>query len=85
MGKKNPTPNYKLMFESAVYSLQVAYTEYKKAKQEELRWTFFDNKGQFSILAGYEERRKRVEKAEVEVARLMQLVKEYDVMKGGTE
>ena len=85
MAKKKPTPNYNLMFESAVYSLQVAYTEYKKAKNEELRWTFFDSNGRFALLDGYEERRKRVEKAEAEVARLMQLVKEYNVMKGGTE
>lgn len=71
-----PTPNYQLMFESAVGALQLAYAEYKKARHEQLRWTFFDNDGNFAFLDGYKERKERVDEAEKEVARLMQVVKE---------
>ena len=34
MIKRKPTPNYKLMYESAVNGLQIAYSEYKKARIE---------------------------------------------------
>lgn len=81
MSKRKPTPNYKLMFESAVRALQVAYEEYKKASREELRWTFFDHDGRFSIMEGYADRRKRAEDAEQEVARLMQEVEALRVRK----
>ena len=76
MARKQPTPNYDIMFENAVYSLQMAYSEYKKAMTEQLRWTFFDNDGNFAFLNGYKERKERVDEAEKEVARLMQIVKE---------
>lgn len=74
--RREPTPNYNIMFESAVSALQNAYSEYKKAKAEELRWTFFNHDGRFCFYAGYEERKKRTENAEKEVARLSQIVNE---------
>lgn len=74
--RKPPEPNYQLMFESAVGALQIAYFEYKKARTEQLRWTFFDNDGRFCFLDGYKERKERVEKAEKEVARLLKTVEE---------
>lgn len=43
MSRRKPTPNYQLMFESAVGALQNAYAEYKKVRTKQLRWTFFDN------------------------------------------
>ena len=76
MTRRKPKPNYDIMFENAVYSLQMAYSEYKKARTEQLRWTFFDNDGNFAFLDGYKERKERVDEAEKEVARLMQVVKE---------
>ena len=76
MARKQPTPNYDIMFENAVYSLQMAYSEYKKARHEQLRWTFFDSDGNFAFIDGYKERKERVDEAEKEVARLMQVVKE---------
>ena len=82
---KKPTPNYQLMFEGAVGALQNAYAEYKKATEEELRWTFFDHDGNFCFLDGYEKRRKRTEKAKEEVARLMQEVSRLRDLKGGAE
>lgn len=76
MSRKKPTPNYQLMFESAVVALQLAYSEYKKARAEQLRWTWFNNDGRFSFLDGYKERKERVDNAEKEVARLMQVVED---------
>lgn len=73
---KKPTPNYDVMFESAVYSLQLAYAEHKKAVREELRWTFFNNDGNFCFLDGYAERRKKTQETKKEVKRLMNLVNE---------
>ena len=69
-----PTPNYHLMYQSAVTGLQIAYAEYKKARTEAIRWTFIDADGRMAILNGYEERQKRIENAEAEVVRLMELV-----------
>ena len=85
MAKREPTPNYDLMFQSAVGALQNAYSEYKKARREQLRWTFFDNDGNFAFLDGYKERKERVDNAEKEVARLMKVVSELRDLKGGAE
>lgn len=80
-----PTPNYQLMFESAVGALQLAYSEYKKARHEQLRWTFFDNDGHFCFLDGYKERKERVDKAEKEVARMLKEVEKLRERKGGED
>lgn len=76
MTRKKPTPNYQLMFESAVSALQNAYAEYKKAQVEAIRWTFIDADGHMAILDGYEARQKRIENAEAEVIRQMVIVNE---------
>lgn len=81
MARKEPTPNYDIMFQSAVYGLQQAYTEYKKAVSEEWEWTFFNSDGQFSILAGYEERHQKTKKASAEVTRMMVIVEELRARK----
>lgn len=83
MSRRKPTPNYQLMFESAVGALQIAHEEYKKATAEELRWTFFDNDGNFCFLEGYEKRQKRTEDAKKEVARLLREVERLRELKGG--
>lgn len=76
MSKKKLTPNYQLMFESAVAELQLAYSEYKRAQVEVIRWTFIDKDGRFAVLDGYEKRKKQIEDTEAEVVRLMELVNE---------
>jgi len=83
MTRRKPTPNYQLMFESAVGALQNAYAEYKKARAEQVRWTFFDNDGRFCFLDGYKERKERVDNAEEEVARLLKEVERLRELKGG--
>ena len=37
MSRQKPTPNYQLMFESAVCALQNAYAEYKKVQESKSR------------------------------------------------
>ena len=81
MARKEPTPNYELMFQSAVYGLQQAYIEYKKAISEELRWTFFDNDGHFNIPSGYKEGHQKTKKANAEVTRMMVIVEELRARK----
>lgn len=83
MSRKKPTPNYPLMFQSAVTGLQIAYSEYKKARTEAIRWTFIDADGRMAILSGYEDRQKRIDNAEAEVVRLMELVNELRYKLGG--
>ena len=83
MSSYKPTPNYQLMFESAVEALKLAYSEYKDARHDQLRWTFFDNDGNFCILDGFEERQKRIHEAEKEVARLKKEVEELRGKIGG--
>lgn len=83
--RKEPTPNYDLMFKSAVYALQIAYAEYKKAVIEELRWTFFDNEGHFSVLSEYEKRAKKTNDAEKEVVRLREEVDKLRELKDGEQ
>lgn len=83
MRRKKPTPNYHLMFRSAVTGLQIAYSEYKKAQIEAIRWTFIDADGRMAILNGYEDRQKRIENAEAEVDRLIGLVNELRTKIGG--
>lgn len=81
--KKEPTPNYRMMFESAVSSLQYAYTAHKKAVSEELRWTFFDNNGRYAVLDGYKERHQKTEDTMAEVNRLIQVVEDLRMKLGG--
>ena len=83
MSGKKLIPNYQLMFESAVAELQLAYSEYKRAQVEAIRWTFIDNDGHFAVLDAYEKRKKRIEDAEAEVVRLMELVNELRYKIGG--
>ena len=81
---KEPTPNYDIMFDSAVGSLRIAFSEYKKAVEDTLRWTFITNDGYFGILSGYEERQKKVEETGKEVLRLREVVSTLREKKGET-
>ena len=83
MNRRKPTPNYQLMFESAVCALQNTYAEYKKAKVKQMQWTFFDNDGRFCFLDGYKELKQRIDNAEEEVARLLKEVERLRELRGG--
>lgn len=83
MSRRKPTPNYQLMFESAVTCLQIAYSEYKKACIEAIRGAFIGAGGRMTIRSGYEERQKRIESAEAKVVRLADVVSELRDKIGG--
>ena len=76
------TPNYELLYKSAVFALQDTYRQYKKAINNCLKWTFIDDSGNFCILAGYEERNAKVEELSREIVRLQFKVKELKEVKG---
>ena len=77
--KKEPKQNLGLVFDTTVYALQQKYNEYKEAINAFYRYTFYNDNGEFSILAGHEDRSKKVEELEKEVIRLKQAV---DALKG---
>lgn len=60
MRRKQPEPNYGLMFRQAVTALQMDYSLLKNAQINELRNGWFDNNGDFVELAGYKERGAKV-------------------------
>ena len=83
MAKKEPTPNYQLMYQSAVCGLQQAYNRYKVAVYEEIRWTFIGNDGRIGILDGYKERNEKTKEAYEEVKRLIGVVEELRAKRDG--
>lgn len=85
MSRRKPTPNYQLIFESAVTGLQNAYSEYKEARIEAIRGAFIGADGRMTIRSGYEERQKRIESAETEVVRLADVVSELRDKIGGED
>lgn len=82
---EEPTLNVKVAWDSAVYGLQMAYDTYKRAALDELQWTFVDSDGYISILAGYEDRRRKTQEAQAEVERLMELVGALRTIRGEYE
>lgn len=74
--KKEPTPNYEIMFRCAVSALQSAYEEYKRATIEELKMSFIGNEGGICWYNGIEKKEKQREEALKEAARLSKEVEE---------
>ena len=83
--RKKPTPNYDVMFESAVTGLMIAFDKFKKAVDEEHSYMFVSSDGYICILEGYEDRSKRREDAEKEVVRLMREVRRLRNLRGEEE
>ena len=69
-------PNYDILFRSAVESLRIAHSKYKKLIQDFYRWIIVDEDGNFAILDGYEERASDISEVYQEVVRLKNLVEE---------
>lgn len=72
--KKQPEPNLQLILKSTISELQVTYTNYKKAIIEDLQYSWFSDNGEFTFLAGAEERKKKIEDLGTEVVRLQVIV-----------
>ena len=74
--KKQPEPNLQLILESAISALQVTYRDYKAAIIKDLQCSWYSDNGEFSILAGAEERKKKIVELGKEVERLQVKVDE---------
>ncbi|MDT3386266.1 MAG: hypothetical protein LIR46_00640 [Bacteroidota bacterium] len=85
MAKKEPTPNYDIMFECAVSALQFTFSEYKKAKKKDMDNTFITADGYIGVLDGYDKRVQKIEALRQEVQRQMQEVERLRELKGGED
>ena len=85
MPKKKPTPNYDLMFDRAVFSLQAALNEYKKSVCKELDHLFVTMDGRWGVLEGYDKTMLKTQELAAEVTRCKEEVERLRKMKGGTE
>ena len=74
--KKQPEPNLQLILESAISALQVTYRDYKAAIIKDLQCSWYSDNGEFSLLAGAEERKKKIVDLGKEVERLQVKVDE---------
>ena len=68
--KKQPKPNLQRILESAISALQVAYKDYKTAIIKDLQCSWYSDNGEFTFLAGAEERKKKIADLGKEVVRL---------------
>ena len=74
--KKQPEPNLQLILKSAISALQVTYRDYKAAIIKDLQCSWYSDNGEFSLLAGAEERKKKIVDLGKEVERLQVKVDE---------
>ena len=86
MGRRpKPKPNYDLLFKSAVYELQMKYADYKKAVAESLKWTFYDDEGNFCILSGWAERNEKIVSLEKQITVANAEVEKYRRLREGEQ
>lgn len=74
--KKQLEPNLQVILKSAISALQVTYKDYKAAIIKDLQYSWYSDDGEFSVLAGAEERKKEIADLEKEVVRLQARVDE---------
>jgi hypothetical protein len=74
--KKQPEPNLQLLLKSAISALQVTYKDYKTAIIKDLWLSWYSDNGEFTFLAGAEERKKKIADLGKEVVRLQVKVDE---------
>ena len=75
--KKQNEPNYQMLFQSAVSSLQTAYNDLKKANIKVIENRFIGADGRQVVYAGEEKRVKRMNDLAKEVERLSIEVEHY--------
>ena len=83
MKRKEPTPNYDLMFQNAVSQLKLTVEEYKKSAKKEFDNLFVTSDGHWGVLAGYEKQQQKTQKLGEEVTRLKEEVDKLRILKGG--
>ena len=74
--KKQPEPNLQLILKSTISELQATYTNYKNAIIKDLQYSWYSDNGEFTFLAGAEERKKKIADLGKEVVRLKVMVGE---------
>ena len=67
---KQTEPNLQLILQSTISALQVAYNNYKTAIIKDLQYSWYSDNGEFTFLAGAEERKKKIADLGKEVVRL---------------
>ena len=72
--KKQPEPDLQLLLKSAISELQVTYTNYKNAIIKDLQYSWYSDNGEFTFLAGAEERKKKIADLRKEVVLLQVLI-----------
>ena len=83
--KKEPTPNYELLFESSVEALQIAYGKYKTLRKKELECTWVGMDGRFCELKGIGDIRVKASEYLHDVERLKSEVEKYRNLMEGAE
>ena len=74
--KKQPEPDLQLILKSTISELQVTYTNYKNAIIKDLQYSWYSDNGEYTFLAGAEERKKKIADLEKKVVRLQVIVGE---------
>ena len=74
--KKQPEPNLQLILKSTISALQVTYKDYKTTIIKDLQCSWYSDNGEFTCLAGVEERKKKIADLGKEVVRLQVKVDE---------
>lgn len=68
--RKQIQQNLEITKKSAIDSLRYAYSNYKNAIIDSLKWSWIDDEGNFVTLEGAEERNNKIKELEKEVLRL---------------
>ena len=55
------TPNYEILKQSTVHAMITTYSEWKKAVNDSLRYSWIDIDGNICVLEGQEERNKKAQ------------------------
>lgn len=78
--EKQLESNLQLILKSTISALQIAYMNYKTAIIKDLQYSWYSDNGDFTFLAGAEERKKKIADLGKEVARLQVEVNEIKNM-----
>ena len=73
---KQPEPNLQIMLKTTISALQITYKNYITAIIKHLQYSWYSDDGEFTILAGAEERKKKIEDLGKEIVRLQVIVDE---------
>lgn len=78
-------PNSETQYQSAVAALQIAYNEYRRAVNNYLKWTGYNDSGKFYTYSGHADRANAVKKWGDEVLRQKTIVDGMLMLKVGEQ